>query len=230
MMDKQRGGLTRDDQSVLLTKAKEAAAAGDPRTAIDCLFKSFALDGLARLLRRRWRRLTNEDIDTAIAEAVNDLYEYIAGGKVVFNIMAFLTKVAERKAYALNESLTLEEVYPPEEINELIDRDAITSESNDHKLDVMKGEAIRLARSLLPRLGQQNLQDVMSMVIDAAERGIPDLPSKVIAEALGLSDDVVRQSLTRGFRKLERIAREDGLTDGFTFRQKLDMAPEVELR
>jgi hypothetical protein len=40
------------------------------------------------------------------------------------------------------------------------------------------------------------------------------LPNSHLADVLGLSIDTVKQSKSRGLRKLERIAREEGLISG----------------
>jgi hypothetical protein len=51
----------------------------------------------------------------------------------------------------------------------------------------------------------------MGFLFDAVERGAVNVPSQEIAQALGMSDDVVRQSLSRGFRRLARLASDEGL-------------------
>jgi DNA-directed RNA polymerase specialized sigma24 family protein len=73
-------------------------------------------------------------------------------------------------------------------------------------------EAVRLARSLLPRIGQGQIIDVMTVLIDAVEQGVQDLPPDAIGEALGLSAAAVRSLLSRGLERLEREARREGIT------------------
>jgi hypothetical protein len=52
----------------------------------------------------------------------------------------------------------------------------------------------------------------MTIVIDAVEHGIQDLPPDAIGNALGLSASAVRSLLSRGFERLEREARREGIT------------------
>ncbi len=75
---------------------------------------------------------------------------------------------------------------------------------------VRKG-AVATARRLLPKLGQQNVQDVMRCLIDAVEAGEQDLPHRVVADALGLNQGTVRVLMKRGLDRLARAARAEGL-------------------
>lgn len=56
----------------------------------------------------------------------------------------------------------------------------------------------------------------MAYVIDAVEAGRDDVPSTEIAEFLGLTPGTVRTSLSRGFDRLKRIARDEHLIDQVT--------------
>lgn len=202
-------------QDELLQKAKEAAASGDPRGMVEALYQSFALDSLARWLRGKWPTLPHDDVDFAVAEAVDVLYQAVGRGEKVFKIVAYLWKVSDRKAGEHYRIRVHEIAFDPEELERVGSRSSGVSEGSDEELDweERRGRAIAIARSLIPRLGQSSIRAVMSYVIDAVEAGCEDLPSREIAEALGLSDDTVRQSLSRGFRKLARIVREEGLAD-----------------
>lgn len=53
----------------------------------------------------------------------------------------------------------------------------------------------------------------MEYVLDGIEAGREDIPPAVIAEALGLSADTVRQAISRGFRRLARTAKGEALVD-----------------
>ena len=83
----------------------------------------------------------------------------------------------------------------------------------DSEREEKRAMAVRMTRKLLPRLGQQNVQAVMAYVIDAVDAGRWDVPNQEIMEAVGLSNDTVRTSLSRGFRRLSRLAQEEGLAE-----------------
>ena len=72
-------------------------------------------------------------------------------------------------------------------------------------------EAIELARRLIPRLGQDSVQSVMRRILDAIEDGVPSITTADLAMATGMTEDGVRQCRSRGFRRLERIVRDEGL-------------------
>ena len=52
----------------------------------------------------------------------------------------------------------------------------------------------------------------MELMIEAVEQGIPDLSTTEIGDALGISTDSARTLLGRGFKRLNRVAREEGIT------------------
>ncbi len=72
-------------------------------------------------------------------------------------------------------------------------------------------EGIRIARELLPQIGEGQLRDVMELVIGAAEDRLPDLPSSDIADALGISKNVARALVSRGMTRLRRLAEQRGV-------------------
>ena len=72
-------------------------------------------------------------------------------------------------------------------------------------------EAIRIARGLLPRIGQGQVVDVMEVLIDAAENGLPDLPASSIAEQVGISENAARTLVSRGLQRLRRLVEEEGI-------------------
>ena len=72
-------------------------------------------------------------------------------------------------------------------------------------------EALRLAREMLPRIGTGQIVDVMELLIDAAEHGVPDLPAVSIAETLAISEAAARTLMSRGLARLRREAEKAGV-------------------
>lgn len=215
--DGQLTPITKEQQEELLQQAKEAAASGDPGRMLEALHRSFALDGLTRRIASKWRSLSRDDVELIIAEAVDILYAAIRDRKKVSNLVAYLWKTSDHKAdnYYRTQQKN-RKILTPNELEQIPDQstefeDELDSSTKELEWEEKRPRAIALARSLLPRLGQHNIQKVMAYIFDALEADCVDISNKEIAEALGLSSDTVRQSKSRGFRKLERIIRDEGL-------------------
>lgn len=214
------GGNQKGQQDEALKQAEDAAAMGDPVGMVKNLHRSFYLDGITRRLRSRWERLSVEDVKDAVAEAVNVLYFSIRDGKKILDIKGYIWKAADNKAndrYRLQQrekAMTLEgldhvssQAHPPAEDEYMYGRSRI----EEPDLNVGRAIAISTARRLLPRLGGENIQQVMEYILDAIEADQLHIPNSEIEEALGLSNQTVRQCRSRGFRRLEREGRKEGL-------------------
>jgi len=197
-----------------LEAAKDAARKADPRRMVEALFDSFALDGIRIRLGLKWPGIHQDDINFLIAEAVDVLYHAVQGGDRVLSLPGYLWKVADRKACDYDARRQRDMLTDMEDLHETpkAEEEHVQPPSDEMDWEERREKAVAVARSLLPKLGQKNLQDVLSYVIEAVEAGREDVPNAEIAEALGLSSDTVRTSLSRGFRRLERAAREVGLS------------------
>lgn len=215
-LDGHSAHITKEQQQELLAKAKEAATSGDAGTMLGALYQSGILDGLTRQIASKWRSLSLDEIGDIVAEAVDILYVAIRSGKKVLNLVAYLWKTSDHKAcdyHRLGQhqrfvtSDDLERI--PDQSSELEDDLDISTKKQDW--EEKRPRVIAIVRSLLPRLGQHNVQKVMTYILDALEANCMDISNAEIAEVLGLSLDVVRQSKHRGFQRLERIVREESL-------------------
>ena len=92
---------------------------------------------------------------------------------------------------------------PSETFEEVAEREALS--------EARRKEGIRVARELLPRLGQGQVVAVMAILIDAVENELPDLPPSSIAEQVGISEDAARTLVSRGLRRLGRLAEQEGV-------------------
>ena len=214
--DEQLENVTKEHQQDLLARAKEAAASGDPRKMLEYLYCSGILDGLTRQITSKWRSLSREEVRDILAEAVDILYGAIRDGKKVSNLVAYLWKTSDHKACDYYRARQNEKYLTPDELEHIADKssereDDLDSFTRRQDWEEKKPRIIAIVRSLLPRLGQHNIPKVMAYILDALEADCVDIANVEIAEALGLSPDVVRQSKKRGFDRLERIVREEGL-------------------
>lgn len=207
-------------QDEALKRAQDAAAAGDPVGTMDNLYQSFYLDGITKRLRARWGRLSAEDVKDAVAEGVNALYVSVMDGKKVLDIKGYIWKAADNKANDRDRLQQIEWTMPPEDLDRVTSRAHPAAEDEyiyggvrieDPDPAIARARAISAARRLLPSLGGERIQQVMGYIFDAIEAEQLHIPNSEIEEALGLSNETVRQCRSRGFRRLEREGRKEGL-------------------
>ena len=196
----------------LLKAARKAAENKQPDGMIEALTISGFLDGLVGQLSYKWDALPRFEIEECVAQAVDSAYAAISNGRRVANLGGWLWKVAYNKAsdcwhqdYAQRTSSDFKRLPDADRLSDT--ERARLEELQDRK----RREAIRLARELLPRIGHGQIIDVMEIVIDAVEKGIPDIPPTEIGAALGISPDAARTLLSRGYSRLEREARREGI-------------------
>ena len=197
-----------------LEVARRAAAAGQPDRMLEALVASRFLDGLTRRLENDWHgRLPRAEIEDCVAIAVDGAYDAVAHGRPVRNLGAWIWKAASNKAIdRWNDDYELRGVMESDALADSREDPEIDSDSDQRLAEYRAKEAVRVARLLLPRIGQGQIVDVMTLVIDAVEQGLEDLSPSTIGETLGLSASAVRSLLSRGFERLEREARHEGMT------------------
>lgn len=215
------------EQNEALQRARKAAHDKKPVEMVEALYESHLLDGLVRTTEDQWSALSFQDAEDVVAEAVDALYTKVASGGAVGGIVSFLRKVVQNKACDLHRVKKQHILMPPPDLELAINKtaaiEAVTdcgdAQPNGHPepepldWEQRKRIALATARSLLPRLGQENVRRVMAYIFDAVEAGQEDISSPDIADALGLTSDTVRQARHRGFERLQRIAKEEKLVD-----------------
>ena len=210
----QMQGTVKNGPAELLKKAQKAVSQGNPIGMLEALTESKFLDGLTRRLQKKWSdSLPPSEVDDSIAQAVDAACEAISKGRRIHNLGAWLWKAATNIAndkwqldYAhradFEDAMRQVGVEPGEKLFNREDPDLE---------DTRRKEAIRIARKLLPQIGEGQVLDVMELVIDAAEDRLPDLPSSSIADALGISKNAARTLVSRGLRRLRRLAEQEGV-------------------
>jgi DNA-directed RNA polymerase specialized sigma24 family protein len=210
----QREELTPDEW---LVEARKAAEQAQPKTALEALYQSYSLDGLARRLQGKWDSLAWDDIEDAVAGAVDVFYGELRGGRGKSNPVGFLWRVADRKASDRHRQRARESPVEPNSgdlapgiDDALLPKGTEETDRNHLDPDEVRRRAYSVARSLIPRLGQDRIQKVMTYLIDSLEAGAWEVTPREIAAAIGMSADTVRTSLSRGFPRLRRLASEEG--------------------
>lgn len=212
-LDKLRGA--RKIQKAELGRAKRAAIAGDPTTFLEAMFNSHLPYAL---IWRLQSQLPEDDVDDIIADGLVSTYEAIRVPGREIELASYFSKVCYNLAnarYAMRKNVSAIDSADLERLGGTRDAEIELSLAQqaqiEQQADLRRLEAVRLARTLLPRIGEENIQRVMSIVLDAVENGLVDLSHREIAEMVGLSEGTVQKLVSRGFERLEREARHDGL-------------------
>jgi DNA-directed RNA polymerase specialized sigma24 family protein len=187
-----------------LLRARQAAQDRDAARALELLAESGFLDGLVRRVQGAYPDFEGEEI---VATGVGRLYVRIAdtGKRPLQTADAYLLKAvfglakdeADRRRDEREAALEHDQL-------------AHRHEGDAPSREVLRNEAVRVARPLLPRLGQENVQAVMAVVLDAVEEGEFVSPSE-IGELLDLAPNTVSKTIERGIRRLGRVAQEAGV-------------------
>jgi DNA-directed RNA polymerase specialized sigma24 family protein len=194
----------RAKQKEMLVKAIDLLRTGDANGFSVTLAASHALDGLVHAMQRKWPEMDDERIDEGVSTAVEALYEKVLDGGVVSEPWSYLWKAAFN---------TLANIHGREQSEQPFDDQQAVGlppePDQDARRDFARAEAVRLARSFLPKLGRSEaLRKVMAYIIDAAEVGEFSIDNEQIAQATGLTAESVRRLKWRGFQRLKRLARD----------------------
>jgi DNA-directed RNA polymerase specialized sigma24 family protein len=200
-------------------RAEIAASNQDPIGMLEELYRAHALDGLARVLHSKWPDIPTDELNFIIATAVDVLYRNVKAGEKILNIGAYLYKTSNLKAHQYNATMRREQsVVKDLKYRSTGDLDPQTvveeapeADGEDENYESKRARACSIAKSLLPQLGQKNIQDVMRVIIEAVEAGREDISNVEIAEILGLSNVTIRQLRKRGFERLTERARSAGI-------------------
>ncbi len=204
----------------ILTRIKiavqDAASRGDPVSLLATLSQEKAISGLVSRLRARWRVIDDEDLSDIICFSIDELFYHVRQGKANPNPMGYLWKTADFKAHEYyrraKRKIDLNDVENTLQ-DKSLGRDFEKNEVEDlDEREIMRIEAIKVARVLLPKIKSQSVRDVLSYVISAAEKGVDTLENQEIADTFGLSLRTVRDRLYRGFNRLSELAIKENIT------------------
>ena len=204
-----------NNAATLLQRAQEAVNRGDVLGMLEALTASGYLDGLTRRLQKKWSgSLPWSVVDDCIAQSVDAACAAASQGRSIRSLGAWLWKSADKIAHDRWKFDHARRVRFRDDTL-AADSDGIETdrerEGRQELEEVRHNKAIRMARDLLPRIGDGQVRDVMELVIDAAEDRLPDLPASSIADALGISDNAARALVSRGLKRLSRLAAKEGV-------------------
>ncbi len=194
----------------LLRQAAEAARAGNMRGVLHALQQTEIFDGYLRRLQGRWPSLHEDDLSAVLwSEVVDEFYEAVRKGTTIVNVPAWLWKTAWNKTVNLHAELrragTIEGHEPPAS-----DEDEVPVWDDGEEVRARRvSKAIELARELIPRLGEQTVQDVMRYIFDCYAAGQWEISNESIGAAVGLTAASARMWRSRGFQRLIREAAKE---------------------
>ncbi len=210
--------MTEENIKSALDKAIEAASRKDVVAFMQYVYDSRFLDGAERTLEDGWG-LDKEAIHEILSESVDKLYDAALRKGTILFPGGYFFKIIERKATDYYRSHKKSEEFDDArkyhtETSQQEGKKRINADP-EHEHDAQIKEGIRIARSLLPTIGEENVQKVMSYIINAVESGVVDISNREIAEAIGLSAVSVRKWKQRGFERLKRAAIKEGYRKEF---------------
>lgn len=203
----------RRQREQLLQQAVDAAAAGNLRDVLDAIQQSEVFDGFLRRLCARWPSLHEMDLSAVLwSEVIDGFYIAIRRGERPANIAAWLWKVAWVKTFDLHGSRSREQPLTGAESSLEEQPESAWDDGEERRAERVR-KAIELARTLLPRLGEENVQLVIGYILDAYAAGRWDVSNHEIETSLGRTSECVRQWRLRGFRRLIREAKKEQLVN-----------------
>jgi DNA-directed RNA polymerase specialized sigma24 family protein len=204
--------MEQEVQRAVIERAVAAAAAGNSVEYFMAIAASHVPDGLIARLRRRWPGMDEDTIYGAVTTAVDSLFAKLSGGGVVSSPLAYLWKAGFNQLNKTRDRREQEVEYDDDNENHV----QAEVDASDRR-DRLRAEALRFARSLLPRLGEQNLQRVMGFIFECVEQREFHVDNETISKATGLSVPSVRRLKSRGFQRLRREAEREGIELGEQF-------------
>lgn len=200
---------TTAEQREHLARAVRAASERNAGAFLREVAASFLADGVIDRLARQWSREDRAVLHDAVADALDALYARVADGGLVRDPAGFVWGTAEKILKKRWRDRPREEPLSDLEPDPraAFDEDALPERDRD----LLRAEALRVARSFLPKLGMDVVPRVMSFIFDCIEAGDIYVTNETIANALGLTTATVRRSKNRGFDRLAELGRKAGI-------------------
>jgi DNA-directed RNA polymerase specialized sigma24 family protein len=212
-------------------EAQRAASAGDPIGMLRALGRSGFPEKLAAQIENQFWRFDREDARWAVAEAIDSLYAHLERGERKRNIFPYLLKAAQNKAKDLNGELARRVSFDeetdgiPEVPEPMTDEER---EAAEEAADARRRAMYAEVKSLIPRIPQSRPRQIISIIVDAMEKGVQDLTNEEIGDMLGLTKGTVATAKSRGLDYLVELAKEENLVRfDFTARD-LELPDEAE--
>jgi len=211
-------------QKEALERAKIAAINRDVVAFLGYLHASRFMDGAKRRLKAIYNAFDDERIHEILTVAADRLYEAIIDGKKIIFPAPYLWKIIINYAQDIYrsadefKSLDEKNAAPKDGVRRqptrMIPLSSLEYEPEEARnARIEKG--LEIAKSLLPKIGNQNVQQVMAYYIDAVAAGVEDVTAREVSEALGITESSVSKWKQRGIERLRRAAVESGYSSEY---------------
>jgi DNA-directed RNA polymerase specialized sigma24 family protein len=192
----------------LVLAARDAAANGDVVGMLRALTESRFLEALQRYMEADWAHL---DAHKVISDAVNEFYERANAGTSIRKPMGYLFMTVKKMAIREHEARSREvEFSNAENEASLAATDKVLR--NRVGREERRVRALAIARSLLPRIGQETLRNIAAYYLDAVERDATCVDDGELADTFGLTEATARRLKNRALERLQREARAAGIS------------------
>ena len=212
-------------------KARDCAIKGDANGMIVALYELPILDALKGHAQKQTLPgtpgISRDDADLLVAEAIDKVYQKARDGHMFkYGLRTYLFKAVRTTTIDFLRTrppVTLVD-FDDDAVSNWVQTNSLRSTSalsngDPHQdisaidRDELKAEALQIARQLVPKLGSEKNQNVMTYLLDAVMTGEEDVTNIKIAEALGYTHNTVAQCKKRSFERMARIAEAEGLGD-----------------
>jgi DNA-directed RNA polymerase specialized sigma24 family protein len=195
-------------QEELVAVARDAAVAGDVIAMLEALTESRFLEALQRYMEVDWPHLDGREI---VSGAVDEFYRRAGTGTAIRKPMGYLFMTVKKMAIKEHEKRTRNV-----EFSDASDEASVANSTPTLKNRVpreeRKSRALAIARSLLPRIGQDTLRGIASYYLEAVERDATRIDDEELANAFGLTNETARRLKNRALERLAREARDAGIS------------------
>ncbi|HET7459909.1 MAG TPA: hypothetical protein VFJ82_01625 [Longimicrobium sp.] len=212
-------------------EAQRAASAGDPIGMLRALGRSRFLEKLEIQIEHQFWRLDREDARWVVGSAVDSVFDRLARGEKKRNILPYLLKAAQNKAKDLSRERA-RRVSFDEKLDGVVElpeplTDAEREEA-EAAADAKRRAMYAVVKRLIPRIPQNRPRQIISIIVEAMEKGVQDLTNEEVGEMLGLKKGTVAVAKFRGLEYLIELAKEEKLvTFEFTVRD-LELPDDAE--
>jgi hypothetical protein len=202
----------REPDRDLLKVAHDAAVAGNFYSMMEALVSSRLLEGFYRYMQWKWPKYQPDDVATLIGQAIDAFYLHAKAGRRIGNASGYIFKTLQKFAVDENVRRERENEFVTAEA-ELVLYQAHQGKNYRNSVpreDLVK-EALRIARNLLPSIGEITLQQVGEFYLDAVAKGIMHLDDHALADAINKDLETAKRLRRRFLERLTSRARDAGI-------------------
>jgi hypothetical protein len=211
-MSSQNAPAAREPAPDLLKAAHDAAVAGNFYGMMEALVSSRFLEGLYRQMQWKWPTYQPDEVATLVGQAIDAFYLQAKAGRRIGSASGYIFKTLQKLAADESERRERENQFVPAEA-ELVLYNVHRGKNyhNSVPRDDLVREALRIARDLLPGIGEITLRQVGEFYLDAIAKGIAHLDDEALAAAIDKNLETAKRLRRRFLERLTSRAKDAGI-------------------